>query len=109
MIVGAFIFGLVASNGSRLSCGRPHAGATDAERWRIDVGDQYSDSLKTITARQLQALVRRHPGGGTAECHKCTVSMVTTARWPANRCGAIEKDARRSLYRRADPGAVATS
>ena len=45
-------------NGSRLSCGRSCAGATNAERERMQVGDQHSDSPRTINARQLQALVR---------------------------------------------------
>src|SRR6266571_8319391 len=93
-------------NGPRLSCGltKP-AATTNSGRSQTLARAQTLRFLEPRAARQLQALVRRHPGGGTAECHKCTVSMVTTARWPATRCGAIEKDARRSLYRRADPGA----
>src|SRR5213080_3302450 len=43
---------LLLPNGSRLSCGRP-------ARRRKGVGRQ-SDSFRTITARQLQALVRPH-------------------------------------------------
>ena len=49
---------VVQPNGSRLSCGRSCAGATNAERERMQVGDQHSDSPTTINARQLQALVR---------------------------------------------------
>jgi len=45
-------------NGSRLSCGRLARRRKIARRWPVHVGAQYSDSLRAITARQLQALVR---------------------------------------------------
>src|SRR5438046_6817627 len=50
----------MAPNGSRLSCGRdPPAGARAWDEVRAPPGAQHSASLRAITARQLQALVRQ--------------------------------------------------
>src|SRR5437016_13413117 len=49
----------VAPNGSRLSCGRPRAGARVLDEQSVPARAQHSASLKAITARQLQALVRQ--------------------------------------------------
>jgi len=46
-------------NGSRLSCGRPAHRRKDVERQSVPARAQHSVSLTAITARQLQALVRR--------------------------------------------------
>src|SRR5439155_10634596 len=47
-------------NGSRLSCGRPARRRKSSGRTvRAPPGAQHSASFKTISARQLQALVRR--------------------------------------------------
>jgi len=48
-------------NGSRLSCGRPARRRKGAGRQFVPARAQHSDSLKAITARQLQALVRPQP------------------------------------------------
>src|SRR6266567_3836949 len=53
-------YGLPLSNGSRLSCGRPLAGARVVDESPCPPEHKHSVSLKAITARQLQALVRRH-------------------------------------------------
>src|SRR5438309_7835689 len=47
-------------NGSRLSCGRPARRRKSSGRQSVPARAQHSASLKAITARQLQALVRRH-------------------------------------------------
>src|SRR5437879_11187796 len=52
---------LAPPNGSRLSCGDPPAGARSWDDSPCPPRAQHSASLKAITARQLQALVRR-PG-----------------------------------------------
>ena len=49
-------------NGSRLSCGRPTCRRKGVGRQAAPARAQHSPSLKTITARQLQALVRRQAG-----------------------------------------------
>src|SRR5205809_5694756 len=57
----------MAPNGSRLSCGRdPPAGARVWDAVRAPPGAQHSGSFKAITARQLQALVRRPDLQGNA-------------------------------------------
>ena len=48
-------------NGSRLSCGRLARRRKGEGRQSVPARAQHSASLKTITARQLQALVRRQP------------------------------------------------
>jgi len=48
-------------NGSRLSCGRPARRRKSSGRQSVPARAQHSASFRTITARQLQALVRRHP------------------------------------------------
>src|SRR5207245_3811549 len=45
-------------NGSRLSCGRPARRRKSSGRQAVPARAQHSASLKAITARQLQALVR---------------------------------------------------
>ncbi len=47
-------------NGSRLSCGRLARRRKSSGRQSVPARAQHSASLKAITARQLQALVRRH-------------------------------------------------
>src|SRR5207249_2597247 len=47
-------------NGSRLSCGRRARRRKDVGRQSVPTRAQHSDSIKAITARQLQALVRQH-------------------------------------------------
>ncbi len=47
-------------NGSRLSCGRPARRRKAVGRQFVPARAQHSASLKAITARQLQALVRQH-------------------------------------------------
>src|SRR5881396_3816089 len=49
-------------NGSRLSCGRLARRRKGVGRQSVPVRAQHSASLRAITARQLQALVRRLPG-----------------------------------------------
>jgi len=49
-----------AANGSRLSCGRLAAAQGCGTKSVAPPGAQHSASFRTITARQLQALVRRH-------------------------------------------------
>src|SRR5437773_11099167 len=61
-------------NGSRLSCGRLARRRKIARRWPVHVGAQYSDSLRAITARQLQALVRPPPTDAAAEADEPTQS-----------------------------------
>ena len=56
-------------NGSRLSCGRPARRRSDVKRQFAPARAQHSASFKTITARQLQALVRRPLTMGEAEAH----------------------------------------
>jgi len=46
-------------NGSRLSCGRLARQRKGIGRQSVPTSAQHSASLKAITARQLQALVRR--------------------------------------------------
>src|SRR5207237_10705756 len=48
-------------NGSRLSCGRPARRRKVVGRSPCPARAPHSDSSKAITARQLQALVRRLP------------------------------------------------
>src|SRR5947207_6076613 len=48
-------------NGSRLSCGRLARRRKGVGRQSVPARAQYSASLRAITARQLQALVRRLP------------------------------------------------
>src|SRR6266540_436419 len=50
---------LLPSNGSRLSCGRPARRRKGVGRQSVPARAQHSASLKAITARQLQALVRQ--------------------------------------------------
>jgi len=52
----------VLPNGSRLSCGRPARRRKGVGRQSVPVRAQHSASFRAITARQLQALVRRLPG-----------------------------------------------
>ncbi len=52
---------LSAPNGSRLSCGRPARRRKGSGRQSVPARAQHSASLKAITARQLQALVRPPP------------------------------------------------
>src|SRR5216117_763380 len=47
-------------NGTRLSCGRLARRRKAVGRQPVPARAQHSDSPKAITARQLQALVRRH-------------------------------------------------
>jgi len=57
------------SNGSRLSCGRLARRRKSSGRQSVPARAQHSASLKAISARQLQALVRRQPGATLApEC-----------------------------------------
>ena len=51
--------GSAPPNGSRLSCGRPARRRKGVGRQSVPARAQHSASLKAITARQLQALVRR--------------------------------------------------
>src|SRR5207244_6388207 len=51
----------VRPNGSRVSCGRLARRRKGEGRQSVPARAQHSASLKTITARQLQALVRRQP------------------------------------------------
>src|SRR6266446_2236213 len=53
-------------NGPRLSCGRPARRRKGSGRQSVPARAQHSASLKAITARQLQALVRRRPRGQIA-------------------------------------------
>ena len=48
-----------APNGSRLSCGRPARRSKAVGRQSVPARAQHSASLKAISARQLQALVRQ--------------------------------------------------
>ena len=50
---------MVAPNGSRLSCGRPARRRKVGGRQSVPARAQHSASVKAITARQLQALVRQ--------------------------------------------------
>src|SRR2546430_2200443 len=50
--------GSAPPNGSRLSCGRHARRRASSGRQSVAARAQHSDSLKAITARQLQALVR---------------------------------------------------
>ncbi len=52
-------------NGSRLSCGRPARRRKAVGRQSVPARAQHSASLRAITARQLQALVRRRLRMGT--------------------------------------------
>src|SRR5437016_4232736 len=55
--------GSAPPNGSRLSCGRLARRRKGSGRQSVPARAQHSASFKAITARQLQALVRRkHPG-----------------------------------------------
>src|SRR6266566_9821174 len=51
--------GSAPPNGSRLSCGRPACRRKSSGRQSVPARARHSDSLRAITARQLQALVRR--------------------------------------------------
>jgi len=51
--------GSAPPNGSRLSCGRPARRRKSSGRQSVPARAQHSASFRTITARQLQALVRR--------------------------------------------------
>src|SRR3989442_892296 len=53
--------GCYPPNGSRLSCGRPACRRKVAGRPSVPARAQHSVSFRAITARQLQALVRRLP------------------------------------------------
>ncbi len=48
-------------NGSRLSCGRLARQRKSSGRQSVPARAQHSASFRATTARQLQALVRRHP------------------------------------------------
>src|SRR5205823_8204342 len=52
--------GSAPPNGPRLSCGRPARRRKGGGRQSVPARAQRSASLKAITARQLQALVRLH-------------------------------------------------
>ena len=53
--------GSAPPNGSRLSCGRPARRRKGGGRQSVPARAQHSVSTKAITARQLQAHVRRQP------------------------------------------------
>src|SRR5438477_2208263 len=55
-----WVHSVVLPNGSRLSCGRRARRRKDVGRQSVPTRAQHSDSIKAITARQLQALVRQH-------------------------------------------------
>src|SRR6266480_7243985 len=58
----------LAPNGSRLSCGRLARRRKAVGRQAVPARAQHSGSFKTITARQLQALVRRFAAVATPAC-----------------------------------------
>src|SRR5204862_422272 len=60
--------GSAPPNGSRLSCGRIARRRKAVGRQSAPARAQHSDSFKTITARQLQALVRRVAAVATPAC-----------------------------------------
>ncbi len=56
--------GSLRPNGSRLSCGRPARRRETSRRESVPASAQHADSLRAITARQLQAHVRQPLVGG---------------------------------------------
>src|SRR5437762_2960200 len=97
-------------NGSRLSCGRPARRRKSVGRQSVPARAQHSASLRAITARQLQALVR-HPAHGislalpnvpTDACQVDQIDfppprMVGRTTEPNTRVGLIEPSSRNGL------------
>src|SRR5881296_352296 len=69
-------------NGSRLSCGRLARRLKAVGRQSVPARAQHSVSLKAITARQLQALVRRRPihDGGARRCGGCCCARARSVK-----------------------------
>src|SRR5437773_1689582 len=75
--------GSAPPNGSRLSCGRPASRRKGVGRQSVPARAQHSGSTRTITARQLQAHVRRRASPRISSAPR---DVVRATRPPAQEC-----------------------